>query len=42
MASEDSDQFGSGFLTIHRLRDLRDVRKAIARQMMAGVDHLDA
>ena len=42
MASEDSEQVGSGFLAIHRLRDLDDPGQALMREMLAGLDELDA
>jgi hypothetical protein len=41
MASEDSEEFGPGFLAIHRLGDLNDLGESIERQMMASVDHFD-
>ena len=42
MASEDSEQFSSGLLAIHRLRDLDDAGQSVARQMMASLDELYA
>ena len=42
MVSEDSDQIVSGLLAVHRLSDLRDVRKTLMGPMGTGVDHLDA
>ena len=42
MASEDSDQLGSGFLAIHRLSDLRDLSEPLKREVVARFDQLDA
>jgi hypothetical protein len=42
MASEDSDQFGSGLLAVHRLSDLSDVSQPLTREVMARLDHLNA
>jgi hypothetical protein len=42
MVSEDSDQVGSGFAAVHRLRNLCDVRQARMGQVDAAVDHPDA
>jgi hypothetical protein len=42
MASEDSEQFGSGFLTIHRLRDLNDLGQPLKSEVPACLDHLNA
>ena len=36
MASEDSDQLGSGFSTVHRFHDLKQVRKPVRSQVMAA------
>ena len=38
MASEDSDQLGSGLLAVHRLRDLDDADEPFWTQMLAGID----
>jgi len=40
MASEDSDQFVSGFLMIHRLCDLCDFDKTLSGQMSLARDHV--
>jgi hypothetical protein len=40
MASEDSDQFVSGFLMIHRLRDLCDFDETLSSQMSITWDHV--
>jgi hypothetical protein len=42
MASEDSDQLGSGLSAIHRLGDLDDVEQPSRRQVMTLVDQLHA
>ena len=42
MVSEDSDQIVSGLFTVHRLRNLCDVRQARVGQMDAAIDHRDA
>jgi hypothetical protein len=42
MASEDSDQLGPGFLAIHRLSDLRNVRQPLRGEMAVRGDELDA
>ena len=42
MASEDSDEFVSGFPPIHRLSNPNDLDETIAGQMLAGRDALYA
>jgi hypothetical protein len=42
MASEDSDQIMPGFLAVHRLSDLRDVRQPLTSEVPARGDHLHA
>jgi hypothetical protein len=42
MASEDSDQFISGFLMIHRLHDCRDFRQSLTGEVMADRAQIDA
>ena len=42
MASEDSDQLSSGFLSVHRLSDLRDIGDPLDCEVMTGVDQLNA
>jgi hypothetical protein len=42
MVSEDSDQVVSGLFSIHRLRDLGDVRQARMGPMDAAVDQCHA
>ena len=41
MVSEDSDQFGPGFLAVHRFRDLRDRDQTVPGQMRFCVDQLE-
>ena len=41
MASEDSDQLGSGFLAIHGLRDLGDLRETSGGQMKIVLHHAE-
>jgi hypothetical protein len=42
MASEDSDQFGSGFLTVHRSDDFEQIRQSVSTAMMTLGHPLDA
>lgn len=42
MASEDSDLFSPGLLSVHRLRDLQDLDEAVPTQMPVSGHHLDA
>src|SRR5437660_132347 len=42
MASEDSEQVGSGSLAIHRLRDLDDLGQSFERKMVTAVDQCHA
>ena len=42
MASEDSEEVGPGFLTVHRLRDLHDVRQPLKSEVMASIGQFDA
>jgi hypothetical protein len=42
MVSEDSDQLVSGLASIHRLRDLRDLRQTLTGQMRSRLDHRHA
>jgi hypothetical protein len=42
MASEDSEKVGPGFLPVHRLCDLDDVRQPLTREVMASIDQLNA
>ena len=42
MVSEDSDQFGSGFLTIHRRGDFDDFGKPRTAQVIARGDPVHA
>ena len=42
MASEDSDQFVSGFLPVRRLRDLRDLDETADRLVSTGRHEFDA
>ena len=42
MASEDSEEVGSGFLAVHRLGDLDDLGEALTREVVASIDELHA
>src|SRR5215210_4999676 len=42
MASEDSDEFWSGFSSVHRLHNLRDLHKPFSGQVVTAGDQLHA
>ena len=42
MASEDSDEIVSGFLPVHRLHDLGDLRQTVTGQMVTASHEFDA
>jgi hypothetical protein len=42
MASEDSDQLGSGFASIHRLHDLGDLQQTLSSPVTITDDQFDA
>ncbi len=42
MASEDSDELRSGFTSVHRLHDLRDLDQTLSGQVVTAGDQLHA
>ena len=41
MVSEDSDQFGSGFSTVHRLDDFYNLSETLPAEMIASAHSFD-